>query len=75
MSSRSYDYKNEAPRSGACKTVVGQSADACEALCDANAQIFRTAVRAVRDATPDGLAASLPDCLAFLSTCARTSEL
>ncbi|CAE7461303.1 PRODH [Symbiodinium natans] len=38
MSSRTYDYKNEA-------------------LCDANAKIFRTAVRAVKDATPDGFAA------------------
>ncbi|CAE7509772.1 PRODH [Symbiodinium pilosum] len=38
MSSRSYDYKNEA-------------------ICDANAKIFRTAVRAVKDATPDGFAA------------------
>ncbi|CAJ1366335.1 unnamed protein product [Effrenium voratum] len=28
-----------------------------EALCDARAQIFRTAVRAVKDATPDGFAA------------------
>ncbi|CAE7867430.1 prdh-1 [Symbiodinium microadriaticum] len=56
MSSRSYDYKNEA-------------------LCDANAQIFRTAVRAVRDATPDGFAAiklsglGNPQLLERMSTC------
>ena len=28
-----------------------------QAICDANAKIFRTAVRAVKDATPDGFAA------------------
>merc|ERR1719229_1623693 len=48
-----------------------------EAVCDANAEIFLDAIRAVRDATPDGFAAiklsglGNPVLLERMSTCLR----